>query len=255
MQILPIRLFNGANQSFKGNSIPIHSHRNYKGKSKEDTFSKTRTARQTSPISLEDKESVQKEINSAAQSIKTKFEQVSKEAREIYRQMERTRKQAGGAVPCGMILRKISSDETQEVLEELSDSGNIARRTTIINNDGDVLCTVEEGIRTLPDGTKEIAKKAAFRNSQPLFYAQNHRILPDGSETFDKKADFRFGEPSYYLEGYEKLKDGTLRRDLEIECTGKHPSYYLEGFERLGDGTVKLRKEIYFKDKKVFAGE
>ena len=191
---------------------------------------------------------IQEEIDTITKSIQEKFDTITQEMQDMYSEITYLYRQGDLTAPDGSFLRKITGNNKQKIMEEFAQDGSLARRTTFTKINDDILCSIEGGCKTLPDGSKKITKKAVFWRNQPINFIQSHQIMPDGSEKFEKRADFRFGKPVYFVEGYKKLKDGTLERDKEIEYSFGKISYYLQGFKRQKNGTLEQEREIRFKD-------
>lgn len=259
MQLSPTGLYNNSKIIFGSSNVTLKntSASSVNLTNSFDTFSYGKTKEvlprqipQNCEITLKNFNDAEKDINSTLQSIKMRFDLVTQEAQEMLRQAKKSYKSGCKMTPEGALLTKITGTGNQRVMEEFCANGNLLRRITLTNNNGDILCVIEEGFETLKDGTKKIARKAGFINQEPIWYAKNHQISADGSERFEKKVDFRFMQPSYYVEGYERRNDGTLKRKLEVDCRFKKLAYFCEGFESK-NGELKREKEIYFQDGKA----
>ena len=183
-------------------------------------------------------ESAQKQTDEIMESGKKLFDEVT----ELF-------KKGDEIAPDGTILRKITGDDAEKIMEEFSQDGKLFRKSTFVN---DILDNVQEGFEELPDGTKKIAKGIDFlEDGKPYYYMEDFKELADGSKKIAKAIDFEDGKPHGYMEGFEQLADGSWKIEKAIDFEDGKPSLYQEDIKKLTDDTWKVAKEIGFEDGKL----
>ena len=176
--------------------------------------------------------------NSLAESAQKQAEEIVESGKKLFDEVTELFKKGDEIAPDGTVLRKITGDDAQKIMEEFSQDGTLLRRSEFID---DILDNVEEGIEELADGSWKIAKGIVFEDGK----------LADGSWKIAKGIVFEDGKPSWYQEGIEELADGSEKFAKGIIFENEKPRDYMEDFKELADGSNKIAKKISFKDGKL----
>ena len=185
--------------------------------------------------------------NSLAESAQKQAEEIVESGKKLFDEVTELFKKGDEIAPDGTVLRKITGDDAQKIMEEFSQDGTLLRRSEFID---DILDNVEEGIEELADGSWKIAKGIVFEDGKPSWYQEGIEELADGSEKFAKGIIFENEKPRDYMEDFKELADGSNKIAKKISFKDGKLSEYAEDIEELADGSEKFAKGIDFKDGK-----
>ena len=191
-------------------------------------------------------EETNKAASSLIESAQKQTDEIMESGKKLFDEVTELFKKGDEIAPDGKVLRKITSDDAEKIMEEFSQDGKLFRKSTFVN---DILDNTQEGFEELPDGTKKIAKGIDFlEDGKPYYYMEDFKELADGSKKIAKGIGFEDGMPSWYAEGYEELADGSRKVAKRIGFEDEMPSWYQEGYEELADESRKIAKRIDFED-------
>ena len=180
-------------------------------------------------------ESVQKQAEEALEYTQRLLDEVT----DLFRKGEEI-------APDGTILRKITGDGAEKIMEEFSQDGTLIRKSTFID---DILDNVQEGIEEFADGSRKIARETDFYDREiAIWYKEGIEEVADESRKCAKEINFyEYGTPRWYQEGYEEFADGSRKIAKEINFYEYGtPRWYQEGYEEFTDGSTKIAREINF---------
>ena len=185
--------------------------------------------------------------NSLAESAQKQAEEIVESGKKLFDEVTELFKKGDEIAPDGTVLRKITGDDAEKIMEEFSQDGKLFRKSTFVN---DILNNVQEGIEELADGSRKVAKGIDFfEDGTPSWYQEGIEELADRSRKVAKGIDFfEDGTPSWYQEGIEELADGSRKIAKEIIFSESGPMLYQEGIEQIADGSCKTAKGIIFSE-------